>query len=262
MLIYNDMIEAMKVTKAKFYISKYFLIFIAVAFALLVAVPVFAASDTQPILIVSPNQPVLKPKAVKITKKTPALDLNVEYPQFGIEAIDKNIRDFIGVTIKEFGPGVKSEHWSEALYINYKVSQYKDKTVSVRFYIYSFTGGAHGSETPNFRTYDLKTGKRLYYSDVFKSDYQYLTALWRNAEPQVIAAYKAKGLTMDKYEMDWIREGARPNADNYRNFYLDNRGVVIYFGQYQAAPYAYGTLEVPIKYSKFGDGLSSYLQNL
>lgn len=243
------------------------------AAAFLTAIPALAAltaespvattsSEIKPILIVAPNQRVLTPKTVKLAKKTATLDLSVEYPQFGKAAIDKDIRDFIGVTVKNFGPGEKSEHWRDTLNISYKVSQYQDKTISVRFYIYTFTGGAHGSEDPNFRTYSLKTEKRLSYNDIFKSDYQYLTTLWRNAEPQVVAAYKARELTMDKYELDWIREGASPKADNYRNFYLDNRGVVIYFGQYQVAPYAYGTLEVPVKYSKFGDGLNDAFKTL
>lgn len=273
--------------KPKFSSSSHFLTLTLVAAGFLAAVPALAAvtagevvtttasstsiqpifvvassTNNTPIITVMPNQRVLTPKAVKITKKTSTLDLSVEYPQFGQATIDKDIRDFIGVTIKNFGPGEKSEHWRDTLNISYKVSQYQNKTVSVRFYIYTFTGGAHGSQDPNFRTYNLKTGKRLSYNDIFKPDYEYLTTLWRNAEPQVIAAYKAEGLIMDKNEMDWIREGSGPKADNYRNFYLDNRGVIIYFGQYQAAPYAYGTLEVPVKYSKFGDGLSDAFKAL
>jgi Protein of unknown function (DUF3298). len=198
----------------------------------------------------------------KIHKITSTLELNVEYPQIGNKDIDKNIGDYVGQTIKDFGPGEKSEHWTSVLYIRYKISYYKDKTVSIRFYNYQFTGGAHGSEVVNFRTYDLKTGKRLSYSDIFKSDYQYLTSLWRNAEPQVLVAYKQRGWANDAYSLEWVREGAGPNAGNYRNFYLTDKGLVIYFGQYQVAPYAAGTVEVPIKYEKLSDGYSDYFKSL
>lgn len=202
------------------------------------------------------------PVTKKINKITPTLDLNVEYPQIGNANIDKNLRDYIGQTIKDFGPGEKSENWTSVLHIRYKISQYKDKTVSIRFYNYEFTGGAHGSEEVNFRTYDLKTGKRLSYNDIFKPDYQYLTTLWRNAEPQVLVAYKQRGWAGDAFSLDWVREGAGPNTGNYRNFYLTNNGLVIYFGQYQVAPYAAGTVEVPIKYEKLSDGFSDYFKSL
>ncbi len=221
-----------------------------------------APKATNMILIASPCYKSLNVKTKKIVKSTATLDLNVEYPQIGQAKIDKNLTDFIGQTIKDFGPGENSAHWKSSLWIRYKISQYEDKTVSVRFYIYQFTGGAHGSEIPNFRTYSLETGQRLSYNDIFKSDYQYLTTFWRNAEPQAIAAYKAKGLPMDNSELAWIREGSAPKFDNYRNFYLDNQGVVIYFSQYQAAPYAFGTLEIPIKYNKFSEGLSDFFNNL
>ena len=214
------------------------------------------------ILVASPCYKSSIVKTKKIVQSTATLDLNVEYPQIGQVKIDKNLTDFIGQTIKDFGPGEKSNHWKSSLWIRYKVSQYKDKTISVRFYIYQFTGGAHGSEIPNFRTYSLETGQRLSYNDIFKSDYQYLTTFWRNAEPQAIAAYKTKGLSMDNDELAWIREGSAPKFDNYRNFYLDNQGLVIYFSQYQAAPYAFGTLEIPIKYNKFSEGLSAFFNNL
>jgi len=217
---------------------------------------------TKPILIATPCHKALTIKTKKIIKKTATLDLNVEYPQIGQTTIDKNLASFIGQTIKNFGPGEKSEHWQDTLYIRYKISQYQDKTVSVRFYIYQFTGGAHGSEIANFRTYSLVTGQRLSYNDIFKSGYDYLTPLWKNAEPQVITAYKNKGVEMNADELKWVREGSAPKFDNYRNFYLDNQGLVIYFSQYQAAYYAAGTLEVPIKYEKLSAGFSNYFNNL
>lgn len=228
--------------------------------------PIFVVATStksaKPILTAAPCYKALTIKTKKIVKKTSTLDLNVEYPQIGQAAIDNNLASFIGQTVKNFGPGEKSEHWQDVLYIRYKISQYQDKTVSVRFYIYQFTGGAHGSEIANFRTYSLATGQRLSYSDIFKPEYDYLTALWKNAEPQVITAYKNKGVEMNVDELKWIREGAAPKFDNYRNFYLDNQGLVIYFSQYQAAYYAAGTLEVPIKYEKLAAGFSSSFNNL
>lgn len=248
----------MKTSKSK--LIKFFQVSFFIIAICLIASPVLAAETK--LISSAPCYKALDVKTKKIIKSTETLDLNVEYPQIGQAEIDKNLSGFIGQTIKDFGPGEKSEHWKSNLWIRYKISQYQDKTVSVRFYIYQFTGGAHGSEIPNFRTYSLKTGQRLFYSDIFKSDYQYLTTLWRNVEPQVITAYKNRELTMDKDELSWIREGSAPKFDNYRNFYLDNRGLVIYFSQYQAAPYAFGTLEVPVKYDKFGNGLSDFFNNL
>jgi len=198
-----------------------------------------------------------KKSSVLIEKSTATLELKVNYPIIGQAAIDKDIKSYITKTISDFGPGEKLNAGKNGLYIDYQLSKYKSDYLSVRFYIYTFTGGAHGAQNVVFKNYNLKTGKIISYADIFNDSYNYLEAFWRNAEPQIIFALKKDGWGNDEQAKSWIREGCRPNADNYANFYLTDAGLVIYFGQYQVAPYAAGTFETPIKWNKFGTNLKA-----
>lgn len=194
------------------------------------------------------------PKTIKsksIKKNTDTLELNVKYPILGIKALDDNLKASIDKIISDFGPGEKSEHWKSQLYIDYKISSYKKRFLSVRIYVYQFTGGAHGSQTLISKNYDLKTSKEITYNDIFSQDYDYLQAFWRNTEPQLTHLFKGRG----QYDAAWLREGSAPKSANYHDYYFSDKGVMIYFGQYQVAPYSEGTFEVPVPWNKINSGL-------
>jgi len=109
----------------------------------------------------------------------------------------------------------------------------------VSFYIlsYAFTGGAHGLETREYQTIDLKTGKILSLDDILaegkKQDLaKLLTAKLRKSNH--IA--ESQKLTEAGYFVDEIK----PNE----NYYLIPGGIGFYYNHYDIAPYASGPEEI------------------
>jgi hypothetical protein len=96
--------------------------------------------------------------------------------------------------------------------------------------------------------YDLKNGKLLTLSDLFKPGAKFL---------QVIATYciadlkkqgKDKGLLDEE-----IEKGAAANAKNYQSWSIMRKGLGINFDSYQVGPYAAGPQFVLVPYSTLKD---------
>jgi hypothetical protein len=135
-----------------------------------------------------------------------------------------------------------------------------DKLLSIKMEYYQFTGGAHGGTQFEYLNYNLETGEKINWQDVFKKDSNYL---------QVISDYSKiqlkKQLLQGQESMSdekWITEGTKPNPDNYNTnvgFYsesskaAENRGLSVTFQQYQVAAYAQGPVEIVVPYTELRD---------
>ena len=49
---------------------------------------------------------------------------------------------------------------------------------------------------------------------------------------------------------EMLKKGTKPNLDNFRNFVFDKNDIVIFFNQYDVAPYVAGSFIVRVPYSK------------
>jgi hypothetical protein len=88
--------------------------------------------------------------------------------------------------------------------------------------------------------YDLKAGKVLELSELFKGGSDYL---------KVISDYCIQILAKRNVGEDqWRRDGAGPKGDNYKSWSLLRGGLLISFDPYQVASYADGPQEVLIPF--------------
>lgn len=119
-------------------------------------------------------------------------------------------------------------------YTTFKVINVNDDFISFYIDYYELTGGAHGSTFRKSYNIDLKTGKVLNLNDVLKD----------------IPNYKE---TIDKYIYDEISK--KPEVyfiDSFKGIYgdisfnLDKSNLIIYFQQYEIAPYSSGIIEFKI----------------
>lgn len=97
---------------------------------------------------------------------------------------------------------------------------------------YLYTGGAHGMTTRSSDTWDLPRG-RLTGLDAYLADQAYArTAVQQQIEDQI-----ENGNPMDYFDnyQDNIRQSFRK-----QQFYLTDAGVMLYFQQYDLAPYSSG----------------------
>jgi hypothetical protein len=121
------------------------------------------------------------------------------------------------------------------------VSQIKDLwSFKFDFDFYS-DGAAHPGLNSITLNYDLAQGKELALSDLFLPNSDYLG---------VISRYCVNELGKQPFFDSAFAEGAKPTAENYRNWNLTPDGLMITFDEYQVAPYAAGPQTVNVPYSE------------
>lgn len=125
----------------------------------------------------------------------------------------------------------------EALY-TYEITELVECIISLYFERYEYTGGAHGTTTRFSFTYNAQSGKMLPLSAVvtcreYRKFLLEQIAAQIDAEPSVYFE-DAKALAGRTFDPD--------------QFYLTPEGVVIYYQQYDIAPYSSGIREFLIPY--------------
>lgn len=123
-------------------------------------------------------------------------------------------------------------------------------TVSYNFDIYSDTLGAHGSTYYRSFTFDAKTGTSLALGDLFVSGVNYLNTL------STLSRTSLTSQLGDNGSPETINAGTTADEDNFQNFVIDGKNLVIFFPPYQVAAYAAGPQSVKIPFSQ----LSSILK--
>lgn len=116
----------------------------------------------------------------------------------------------------------------------------KPDTLSFITYIENYNGGAHGSHHTGYYNIDLKTGKPIKESDIFKPGYE--AELRKAIIQQLLADNK-----LDKPE-GLIEKGffdlndLKPN----NNFIITKDGILYGFNEYEIAPYYMGLIRVSL----------------
>lgn len=170
---------------------------------------------------------------------------NIEYPYFNISFVDQDIDNFITDSFKEFEQDVfKSEILNGVKYsfdITFVPYLINSNFVSIRFTVSTYLGGAHGIHQIFTKNYDIKSKKEINLASFFKND-EYLKYISEKAVAQFVS---------DEISNEsWIKEGAGPKYDNFKNFNFseDGNNLIFHFSHYQVAPYYKGIISfsVPI----------------
>jgi hypothetical protein len=135
------------------------------------------------------------------------------------------------------------------LTISYEVALAQDDLISIKYVVSSYyQGAAHPNTGSDVINYDLKNGKLLKLSDLFKPGSKYLQAIANYCIGDLKKQGKEKGL-MDEE----INQGAAATAKNYQSWTITKRGLGITFDAYQVGPYAAGPQYVLVPYSSLKD---------
>lgn len=183
-----------------------------------------------------------------IKEESRYLNIDVKYPQVVKlstgKKINKEIEESIFKVIDEvkaiikdyYGHGEEGPMFPYQIESNYYVTN-TDNVLSFYYEIYQFTGGAHGMTTRYSYNIDEKTGEVLSLEKVFKTD-EYETII--NNEIQ-------KQIDENKYEYFIGKDGFN-GINEKTKFYVNGDYVVVYFQQYEIAPYVKGIPEFKIKF--------------
>ena len=103
---------------------------------------------------------------------------------------------------------------------------------------YIFSGGAHGTTTRTSQTWNLMLGKMVELYELYPNEQYFLLDILRKINREIsenIEIYFA-----DPYPL--VVEYFNPDS-----YYIDNGKVVIYFQQYDIAPYSSGIIEFTLE---------------
>ena len=150
------------------------------------------------------------------------------------------INDIRSIAKENFLPGSKPNFPYEAV-SRYVVLNNDTTIVSMYIDYYQFTGGAHGITTRIPYTVEVKSGKILGLKDLFNENYDYKGTINEEVKRQI-------ALDKDKYfDGGEVFKGIKDN----QSFYIEGDNIVIFFGQYEIAPYVAGIVEFRIPVTLF-----------
>lgn len=180
-----------------------------------------------------------------ITASTTEYTVDAEYPQFGIPAIDSQIKATVESGISDLESEAQQDQPAENNYPQYNFSSIFENVyigqdyISAELVLAYYTGGAHENPVIVGETFDRATNQPVTLDQAL--------ALTGDTLPQVAAEAKrqlAQNPDTDPTGM-WA-SGSDPTPDNYATFVIDQNDVIFIFQPYQVASFASGAPEVSI----------------
>ncbi|MDO5484658.1 MAG: DUF3298/DUF4163 domain-containing protein, partial [Desulfovibrionaceae bacterium] len=150
----------------------------------------------------------------------PSVALNC--PRLGQEKVDADLRrwleslagDYVAEVALSGGEGVPSGYEQWEMLGRYEISRPGADVVSIVFVIESYTGGAHGNMAIVCRNYDLRSGRRLGFADLFANPEAALKLLSAWTERELLLALG------DEANLEMIKAGTAPEMENFANLRL------------------------------------------
>jgi len=195
-------------------------------------------------------------------KDTPVLHYKIEYPRF-LHPIYQNeldgINEWYQKQAEDLQKKYETELYREAVelyeYSNanqfpfhmydavsvYEVTYNLNDVLSLYYDHYIYSGGAHGSTKRKSDTWDIKTGCRIFLFKYTKDPALLRADILNKIRVQI-------ALQMEKGE-NWYFEDYPLLIDEHfdpMSFYITPNGLVIYYQQYEIAPYSSGIPEFTI----------------
>ena len=191
--------------------------------------------------------------SVNINKPIVKISKNKEAEGIINNKISKRINDFeeyitkLSIRDNEYNIKVGLEPKPYVINVNNNVTYNKNNILSITLNLYSYTGGAHGSSVDESFNFDINTGNRGVIEDFLGNN--------RNYNKIILDNVKA---TINKNPELYFKEAVdKLNVIPYnQKFFLTDKDLVIYFDEYEIAPYVAGIPKFYIPLSKFPKGLN------
>lgn len=204
-------------------------------------------------------------KQIKESNKKRMYEIDAQYPQLtggnnpNFEKFNQVARGLATRHVAGFRKDMQEDEESEEprpegsmgsdIDVSYSVELAQDDLVSIHFTVSSYyQGAAHPNSFADVLNYDLKNGKQLKLSDLFKPGAKFLQAIASYCIADLKKQGKENGLLDEE-----IEKGAGASAKNYQNWTITRRGLSISFDAYQVGPYAAGPQHVTVPYSTLKD---------
>ena len=188
-------------------------------------------------------------------------EIKVKYPELkGMSKEDAQVKinSFIEYFITQSITDFKNEmedwqipeelDFNSSFEFNYGIDNLKNDIYSIRIENFSYyAGAAHPNTYLSSMNFNLANGEYINFSELFRSDLDYLQYI----SDFCVFDLKAHGRENEiEFDDDWLKTGAGPVEDNFKNYNITEKGLIITFNNYQVGPYVIGQQEVLIPYEK------------
>lgn len=144
---------------------------------------------------------------------------------------------------KEMDVDDRGPELQASLAVDFEVRESNPSILTVLYSGSSFLGGAHPQPLYSVQLLSLKDGRPVSLASCFLPRSPWLQTLAQEARREL---KQRKEIELG----DWSAEGSAPKASNYELAMPEANGVRVMFAPYQVAPYAAGTIEVMVPYSR------------
>lgn len=127
----------------------------------------------------------------------------------------------------------------------YDVTYNRNCVLSLYFDRYEYTGGAHGMTIRNSDSWNIANSSPIRIKDLFVMPDDINAFITDAIVEQIIQISMAEVEVFPYFEnfKELVKENYNP-----KSFYINSRGVIVYFQQYEIAPYASGIPEFLLSY--------------
>jgi hypothetical protein len=208
----------------------------------IIVVGIFVLNAKQPLLQFGSGPSV---STSTITASTTEYTVDAAYPQFGIPAIDSQIKTIVENGVSDLETQADQDKPAENGYPLYSFtclysSPYVDpKYVSVLIACGAYTGGAHEMPTITGATFDRSTDQPVTLD-------QALALTGKTLDQVATEAKQQLAQNPDTEPTGIWASGSDAIPDNYSTFLINQDDVVFIFQPYQVAPFSSGAPEVSI----------------
>lgn len=178
--------------------------------------------------------------------------INAYYRTKAMMYINKNVKNLYQQAMVDFEYATANQFpvRQYEIYVDFNVTFNRDCIISLYFDRYEYTGGAHGSTVRTSDSWNIACKRPISLTDLFPAGTDIREYYKRAITAQIEQEAKKEFML---YFEDY--ENLVSRSLTLSNFYLTYEGVVIYFQQYEIAPYATGIPEFLIPYSEDGAAL-------
>ncbi len=176
-------------------------------------------------------------------------EIEITYPRTEYSVLNQEIKKYIDSILTDFlaygeAPIQPNFPYSlESKYTKYTYESY----ISYVFFTSMATGGAHPNNTIHTITYDKTKNQIVDIDQLVTDDPMILETLSKESRQRL----KMKPIFQDSYaNQDMLLAGTEATKENFRNFAFSKEGLILFFEQYQVAPYSFGKFQVVISYDK------------
>lgn len=185
---------------------------------------------------------------LKIPKITKAKDKETE------EKFNKLIEDKILELKSQVADQAKSDYDSYKkegvefhkyeVYSEFKVTYNKNNFLSIPLRTYYYTGGAHGLTIQYGYNFDLNKGTEVSLKELFTEGFDYKSIINKEIKNQI-----------QEKKDEYYPELKFTSIEENQTYYVDNDDLVIFYQQYEIAPYSSGIREFRIPLDNFKDNI-------